>query len=299
MDFEREFGRIIDDFVDAYRRGLTPNPCIRCNAWLKFGHLLTLARRLGARRIATGHYARIVAGQAGRWAVARARDASKDQSYVLHPLTQEALAHTELPLGDLTKVQVRAVASRQGLSVADKPESQEICFTAGADYRELLRQRAPEAFEPGDLVDTGGQVLGTHAGIGGLTVGQRRGLGLAVGRPLHVLKIDAGTRRVVVGDRSQLGVAGLEAVEFSWMGMDPPDPDAEPLACRAQVRYHHEAQPARVRLLSDGRVSLRFDAPVAAVAPGQSVVLYDARDVVLGGGIIATTLAVADQVACS
>ncbi len=287
INFEAEFGRIIDDFVDAYRAGRTPNPCVRCNGWLKFGHLVSVARKLGATAIATGHYARIVATAAGGSTVARAADRSKDQSYFLHTVSPATLAATRFPLGDLDKATVRDHARRLGLRVAEKPESQEICFTAGADYRDFVRPLAPEAFTPGELVHEDGRVLGRHDGIGAYTIGQRRGLGVTVGAPLYVVAIDAAANRVVVGDADALRRSRVVVDEMAWSGRPPPRP-GESVRGRAQVRYRHQAAPATATPLPDGGLAVVFDEPVRAPAPGQSLVLYDAADeVLLGGGFIA------------
>ena len=200
---EPEFGGLIRAFADAYARGETPNPCIGCNTDIKFGALLDRARALGMDAVATGHYARRVR-HGGRWAVARARDAGKDQSYVLYGLGQAELERTLFPIGELTKGEVRGLARDAGLPIADKAESQEICFVPTGDYRDVVRPMRPEAFQPGEIVDREGRVLGTHAGVGGFTVGQRKGLALSTGEPMFVVGIRPGTRRVVVAPRAAL-----------------------------------------------------------------------------------------------
>jgi len=279
---ETEFAGLMEAFADAYAAGRTPNPCIACNSRIKFGALLARARALGADAVATGHYARRVEHR-GRWAVARARDARKDQSYVLYELGPEELEAIRFPLGELEKSEVRALAREAGFGVADKRESQEICFVPSGNYRDLVRSRRPDAFRPGEIVDGSGRVLGAHDGVGGFTVGQRKGLGLSSAKPLFVTRIDFRTREVVVAPREELGLreAQLEAVR--WTAIDPP---AEPF--EADVRLRYQAQPLRAvvePLAERGRIRLRFENPAWPVTPGQAAVLYD-DDVVLGGGRI-------------
>jgi tRNA-specific 2-thiouridylase len=281
QDTEDEFGTLIERFADAYARGETPNPCVACNTDIKFGALLRRARALGADAVATGHYARRVR-YGDRWAIARARDARKDQSYVLYGLRQDELARARFPLGDLDKEEVRRLARDAGLPVADKPESQEICFVPSGDYRDLVRPRRPDAFRPGDIVDESGSVLGAHGGVGGFTVGQRRGLRVAAPDPLYVLRLDADARRVVVGPRTSLGVTTARVDEVRWSAIEPP---RTPRAVRVSLRYRAEPVEARVEMTDDNTARLRFDAPAWPVTPGQAAVFYDG-DVVLGGGRI-------------
>jgi len=278
---EGEFGALIERFVDAYARGETPNPCVACNTFIKFGALLHRARALGADAVATGHYARRVR-YGDRWAIARARDARKDQSYVLYGLCQDELARARFPLGDLDKEEVRRLAREAGLSVADKPESQEICFVPSGDYRDLVREGRPDAFEPGEIVDENGGVLGAHGGVGGFTVGQRKGLRLAARDPLYVLQLDPAARRVVVGPRTSLGVATARVEDVRWSAIDPP---RAPRAVRVSLRYRAAPVNARVEMTDSNTAQLRFDAPAWPVTPGQAAVFYDG-DVVLGGGRI-------------
>lgn len=276
---------VMDHFVDAYARGITPNPCVVCNRKIKCGILLEKAEALGAEWVATGHYARVVRmGGGGRYAIARARDAEKDQSYVLYQLTQRQLARLVLPVGELEKSQIRALASKAGLAVADKPESMELCFIPDGDTQGFLRARAPEAFVPGEIVDSRGTVLGTHRGIAAYTVGQRKGLGLAHPKPLYVLRIEPERRRVVVGEAEELAADSCQVEAVRWMGI--PEPTG-PLPARVQIRHRAEAAPARLEPLEGGRVRVRFETPVAGgICPGQAAVFYDA-DRVLGGGSIA------------
>lgn len=275
------FGGLIASFADAYAEGSTPNPCVACNNDIKFGALLRRARALGADAVATGHYARRVRKD-GRWAVARAKDRGKDQSYVLYGLGPDELERARFPLGDLEKDEVRALAREAGFPTADKAESQEICFVPSGDYRDLVRARRPDAFAPGDIVDEQGTVLGRHEGVGGFTVGQRKGLGLARRDPLFVLRIDPATRRVVVGPRASLGVADAVLDGVSWTAIAPPD---EPRAVDVCLRYRAAPVRARVQAGADATARVWFDEPAWPVTPGQAAVFYDA-DAVLGGGRI-------------
>jgi len=277
---EREFGAIIDRFAEAYAEGRTPNPCIDCNREVKFGALLRRARALGAEAVATGHYARRVA-RGGGWALARARDARKDQSYVLYGLGQEELASARFPLGDLEKGEVRELAREAGLPVADKPESQEICFVPSGDYRAVVRERRPDAFEGGKIVDADGREVGAHGGVGGFTVGQRRGLGLASSEPLYVLGIEPGARRVRVGPRRAAGALEATLRDVRWSSAVPP----APLEVDAMLRYRARTVRASVSPLPGAGARLRFREPAWPVTPGQAAVLYEG-DVVLGGGIL-------------
>jgi len=278
---EGEFGALMEAFVDAYARGETPNPCVQCNTDIKFGALLRRARALGADAVATGHYARRVL-YGDRWAIARARDGRKDQSYVLYGLRQDELARVRFPLGDLDKEEVRRLAREADLPVADKPESQEICFVPSGDYRDLVRPRRPDAFAPGEIVDERGSVLGAHEGVGGFTVGQRKGLRLAAPDPLYVLQLDPEARRVVVGPRASLGVARAEVDDVTWSAIEPP---RTPRTVEVSLRYRAAPCGARVEMTEDNTARLHFDAPAWPVTPGQAAVFYDG-DVVLGGGRI-------------
>ncbi|MCO5172059.1 MAG: tRNA 2-thiouridine(34) synthase MnmA [Planctomycetes bacterium] len=296
LNMEREFGRLIDRFAADYAAGRTPNPCVLCNRWLKFGHVLRFADQVGAAAVASGHYAR-VAPEAGRVALRRARDRRKDQSYVLAVLEQAQLARVRFPLGALTKEEVRAMARARGLlRVADKPDSQELCFVAG-DYRDLLRERLPAdapALAPGEVRDTAGRLRGTHAGTAGYTVGQRRGLGIGgAGAPLYVVRTEPARRLVVVGGAADLGAGGLLAEEATWVGrrLGP----GEQARGRAQLRAHGAAHPVTVTCTGPDAFEATFDAPARAVVPGQAVVVYDEADdaVQLAGWIRAALPAVA------
>lgn len=273
---------IIDDFLREYERGRTPNPCIHCNTWIKFGLLMDLAVRAGMDCLATGHYARIDRHD-GRPALARARAADKDQSYVLFELPAGKLGRILLPLGEMeSKEQVRAEARRLGLPVHDKPDSQEVCFVPENDHAEFLRRRAPRAMRPGEILDSSGKVLGRHDGYGAYTVGQRRGLGVAAGVPVYVTRIDPAAATVTLGPREELLASGLRASGANWHV--PLQPGAE-FAATIQIRYNHRGAPGRVRVTAPAEFEVRFDEPVPAVTPGQAAVVYDGRRL-LGGGWI-------------
>jgi len=285
LDQEADFDRqVVRPFVASYLAGETPNPCVRCNTHLKFGSLLARARRLGFDAVATGHYARLE--QTGDGPVLRrAADRAKDQSYVLWGIPRDDLAATRFPLGELTKDQARRVAREAGMTVAQKLESQDICFVQGGRYGEFVGARAagaPQA-RPGPIVDLAGNVLGEHAGAVHYTVGQRRGLGIAADRPLYVVRVDAAANRVVVGGSEDLLAERMLVREVNWVSC--PAPDGE-LPVEVKVRYRSRPVPALLSPEAPGRIRVRFREPVRAVAPGQSAVFY--RDeVVLGGGVIA------------
>ncbi len=281
LDFERDFARIMDQFADEYAVGRTPNPCVLCNIWLKFGKLWAYGKQVGADFVATGHYARIATAPDGSPRVARAVDRTKDQSYVLFGLRREILPHVLFPVGGYPKAEIRAIARDLGLPVHDKPDSQEICFVPDDDYLGFVRARRPGLDTAGDLVDEDGTVLGRHRGIEGFTIGQRRGLGVAVGSPRYVVQIEPASKTVTVGRREALDKAGLEASKVNWQG---PVPDG-PAPCLAQVRARHQAVAATVEPLPDGRARVIFEAPQPAITPGQVVTLYQG-DLVLGGGWI-------------
>jgi tRNA-specific 2-thiouridylase len=285
LDFERDFARIIDQFADEYAAGRTPNPCVLCNIWLKFGKLWAYGKRAGADFVATGHYARIATAPDGTTRVARAVDRSKDQSYVLSGLSRELLPRVLFPVGGYPKAEIREIARAEGLPVHDKPDSQEICFVPGDDYLVFVRSRRPDLDTSGSIVDEDGAVLGRHAGIEGFTIGQRRGLGIAVGEPRYVVQIEPLSKTVTVGRRGSLDKAGLEASRFNWQGPVP----EHSVACLAQIRARHQAVAATVAPLPEGRARVVFDTPVPAVTPGQVVTVYQ-DDLVLGGGWIERAL---------
>jgi tRNA-specific 2-thiouridylase len=281
LDFEPEFGRIMDQFADEYVRGRTPNPCVLCNVWLKFGKLWAYGRQVGADFVATGHYARIQPGPDGQPRIARAVDREKDQSYVLSGLKRELLKHVLLPVGPYRKAEIRALARALELPVHDKPDSQEICFIPDDDYLGFVRARRPGRETSGPIVDEEGTVLGWHEGIEGFTIGQRRGLGVALGTPRYVVQIEPKSRTVTIGPWSSLEKAGLEASQFNWQG---PEPEG-PVPCLAQIRARHRAVAARVEPQPGHRARVWFEVPQPAVTPGQVVTVYQ-DDLVLGGGWI-------------
>lgn len=284
VDLRKEFeAAVIADFAREYRRGRTPNPCIRCNERIKFRLFLQRARRLGADYIATGHHVRVVKDSAGsRYLLKKGKDRAKDQSYFLYRLTQAQLARVLMPIGDLTKAEVRDAARRLGLPVAEKAESQETCFAPLGDYPEFLAGRAPGAFRTGPILDLKGRVLGQHKGIGNYTIGQRRGLGISGPRPLYVAAIDARRNAVIVGDEKDLFRKRLQASAVHLIAGGKIE---DPVIVKAKIRYKHQEARALVVPGSAGRLLVEFDRPQRAVTPGQSVVFYK-RDVVLGGGII-------------
>jgi tRNA-specific 2-thiouridylase len=291
LDFEREFGRIKDYFADEYLAGRTPNPCVMCNIWLKFGKLWAYGKQVGAEYVATGHYARIARAGDGTLRVARAHDRAKDQSYVLFGLRPDLLPHVLFPAGEYPKPEIRRIAREHDLPVHDKPDSQEICFVPDDDYLEFVRERRPYRDTAGVLVDEQGKVLRTHSGIEGFTIGQRRGLGIAVGSPRYVVQIEPSTRTVTVGHRESLEKSGLVASRFNWQGPAP----AGTISCLAQIRARHQAVPATVQPFGQQQVRVVFQTPQTAVTPGQVVTIYQ-DDLVLGGGWIGEAL---DATACS
>jgi tRNA-specific 2-thiouridylase len=281
LDFENDFRRIIDYFADEYLSGRTPNPCVVCNNWLKFGKLWSYGKQLEADFVATGHYAQVVQRQ-GRHELHRGADPDKDQSYVLAGLRKSLLPHLLFPIGPYRKEQVREVARKAGLGVSEKPDSVEICFVPNGDHGALIRNRRPERATAGTIVDTAGNVLTAHEGIENFTVGQRKGLGFAAGERRYVLRIVPEERQVVVGRREELLAGGLFASRVNWLIDLPP---AEPLTCTAKIRYRHMPAPARVTALPDGGARVEFGEPQSAITPGQAVVFYDGPRV-LGGGWI-------------
>ena len=283
LNFERQFeDTVISNFVAEYASGRTPLPCAHCNSDLKFSTLLDRARGFGAEYVATGHYARVERGPNGRWQLRRSADAAKDQSYFLFSLTQEQLARAVFPVGALKKDDVRGEARRLGLVVADKPDSQEICFVPDGDYASFVSRAAPSVDRGGAIVDEGGAVVGRHAGVHRFTVGQRKGLGLSAPAPLYVLRIDSDSATVTVGPRASLERTSLTASLVNWSSVAPPS-DWIPVS--AQIRHRHAPAHAKVRTLDHDRAELTFDMPQPAITPGQAVVFYDG-DVVVGGGWI-------------
>jgi tRNA-specific 2-thiouridylase len=281
VNFEEEFRRVVvSDFVEEYAAGRTPLPCAHCNTDLKFSTLLERAQALDAPMLATGHYARVERRPDGRWLLKRGLDADKDQSYFLFGLTQDQLAAALFPVGSLSKEQVRDQARRLGLAVADKPDSQEICFIPDHDYASFVHARAGS--DGGAIVDEQGAVLGTHGGVHRFTVGQRKGLGLSSSVPLFVVALDAPSQTVTVGPKTSLERTQLTASSVNWIATDG---TFDELRVYAQIRHRHPQAACRMRPVGPGRVACEFDAPQIAVTPGQAVVFYDGETVVGGGWI--------------
>jgi tRNA-specific 2-thiouridylase len=284
LEMADEFSKeVIQDFVDEYARGRTPNPCVRCNQRIKSKGLIEKAKTLGCEALATGHYARIDDDPAtGLRRLRTSLDDSRDQSYFLFPLTQEELRFLRFPVGERTKVQIRHIAAERGLPVAEKAESQEVCFVFDNDHRRFLRERIPESFTPGPILMEDGSEVGRHEGLAGYTIGQRRGLRVAWREPVYVISLDLERNAVILGPNASLHATGLTASALHWIAGTPPA--AVEFRSQAKIRYRNPLNPCTVRLVGD-RAEVRFDAPVRAVTPGQAVVFYDG-DVVLGGGWI-------------
>jgi tRNA-specific 2-thiouridylase len=288
LNLQAEFVQIIDYFVNEYTAGRTPNPCVQCNNWIKFGKLFDYADSVGAEFVATGHYARLETLTDGSTALLRGVDAAKDQSYVLFGIRSELLPRMMLPVGHFEKPAIRRMAAGVGLRVADKKDSQEICFVTRGRYDEFVRRRREDVDTAGELVSTDGAVVGQHEGIESFTVGQRKGLGVAFGERKFVVRIEPESRRVVVGDRDELNRHELTARGCNWLDSTTDDVGAGPIRCHAQIRYNASAHPAELTVLPGGRLQVEFDEPQFAVTPGQAVVCYDAEvnERVLGGGWI-------------
>jgi len=296
LDYESRFrDAVIDQFADTYLMGRTPVPCIRCNQTVKFRDLLDVARDLGAEAMATGHYVRRAVVD-DRVQMRKAIDPSRDQSYFLFATTRQQLDYLRFPLADLEKPQVRGVAAELGLRIAAKPDSQDICFVPNGDYRTLIDRLRPQGRDPGQIVHMDGRVLGEHAGITGYTIGQRRGLNVAVGEPLFVVRLDPEARQVIVGPREALLTGALTLEETNWLGDEAGIADAARDGTTVLARVRSTRPPSSARLAMDGEaVSVVFDEGEEGVAPGQACALYDPADPdrLLGGGFIATTTAVA------
>lgn len=299
FNYQREFRRyVIEYFLREYASGFTPNPCLECNREIKFRALLARARALGFDYVATGHYARIRVDETGAddpasesangaqrvvYRLLRAVDQEKDQSYMLYMLSQDDLARLMFPIGEYAKAEVRAMAAARGLASANRPESQDICFVPGGDYRNLLREERPDALYSGPILDLEGREVGRHQGLPLYTIGQRRGLGIATGQPMYVVALDVARNAVIVGPESALRRASLRAERITFVSGGWTD---TPFDCLAQIRAHADAVPARVIPIEPGTVEVHFEHPQRAVTPGQAIVFYDG-EVVLGGGRIA------------
>ena len=287
LNLEAEFRGIIDYFVDEYSVGRTPNPCVMCNNKIKFGKLFDYANSVGAEFLATGHYAqlnRVTEGDETRLELTRGVDDGKDQSYVLFGIKKKYLERMLLPVGQYDKTFIRKIAGELGLNVAEKKDSQEICFVTSGKHDQFVRQRRGDdsPSTAGEIVTTNGKVVGEHPGIEGFTIGQRRGLGVAMGEPYFVVKIEPAQRRVVIGPVEALGRRELTASDLNWLADVP---TGEPFRCLAQIRYNSTAKPAEALITDEGKLLVEFDDPQNGVAPGQAVVVYDDQRV-LGGGWI-------------
>ncbi len=279
--------KVINNFISCYERGMTPNPCIDCNRYIKFEALLERAKELGCDYISTGHYARVEYDcERGRWllkkAVSDAGENDKDQSYVLYDLKQEQLSHILFPLGHMTKPEVRAFAEKNGLVNAHKSDSQDICFVSDGDYAGFIRRETGREYPAGDVTDSSGNVYGRHEGLINYTIGQRKGLGIAFGKPMYVIGKNMTDNTLVVGEPQELLRSVLTADDMNWIAFEKPD---YPFECKAKTRYRMKEQPCKVYPQQDGRVRVEFDEPQRVITPGQRVVFYD-DDIVIGGGVI-------------
>ncbi len=283
LNFKREFKEnVIDYFMDEYMHARTPNPCIACNRYVKWEALLNRARELGCDYIATGHYARVVQLDNGRYALKKSATDRKDQTYALYNLTQEQLAHTLMPVGEYEKEQIREIAAKIGLLIANKPDSQEICFIPDNDYAGYIERESGKTFPKGNFVDLEGNILGTHKGIIHYTIGQRKGLGLSMGSPVFVVDIRPETNEVVIGSNLDTFHDSLYAGKVNLMSVDALEGEQEVVA---KIRYSHKGASCRIRMVDEDTLLCKFEEPVRAITPGQAVVFYDG-DIVLGGAVI-------------
>lgn len=282
LNMQKEFQeQVIDRFTDEYKLGRTPNPCIECNRSIKFGRLLEKAVQLGMDYVATGHYARIIREDGGA-RLFRGRDMDKDQSYALYALDQDMLRKILFPVGEYRKDEIRALAAKYGLRIANKPDSQEICFIPDNNYKEFLMAHGGVRQKPGNIVDIKGNVLGTHTGIYNYTIGQRKGLGLAAGEPLYVVDLNPEDNTVVVGSNTDVFSSVFTVTDFNWISGGAP---AKQFTAGVMIRYNSKSHPAEISLETENRVRVEFNQPQRAVTPGQSAVVYKDEEV-LGGGII-------------
>ena len=284
MNFKKEFKEwVMDDFVSEYFKGRTPNPCIRCNRRVKWEALLNRSLAIGGDYIATGHYANVVQLPNGRYTLKKA-PSRKDQTYALYNLTQEQLSKTLMPVGGFTKDEIREMAEKMGLMVASKPDSQDICFIPDGNYQRFLYEYTGKKLPKGNFVDTTGKIIGQHQGITHYTIGQRKGLNLAMGRPVFVTEIRPETNEVVIGDNQDVFKSVLSASNANWMSIEEPKP-GEKVRVYAKVRYAHQGAMATVYMTEDHKLICEFDEPQRAITPGQALVMYDG-DYVVGGGLI-------------
>ena len=283
IDLSEDFNdKVICSFIEAYENGLTPNPCVECNRFIKFDALFQRGSEFGCDMIATGHYAMIEKSAGGRFLLKKAADHTKDQSYVLYSLSQETLSHTLFPLGGLSKAEAREIAESHSFPNARKHDSQDICFVPDGDYTSFIRRYTGKEYPKGDFIDMSGNVLGTHQGIIRYTIGQRKGLGLALPHPMYVVKKDIDSNRVILGENSDLFTRELTAEGMNWIAFDAP---ADSFRCTGRVRYSSREAACEVFPISETKVRVVFDEPQRAITRGQSLVLYDG-DYVVGGGII-------------
>lgn len=290
LNLKKDFRRIIDYFVDEYSHGRTPNPCVQCNNWIKFGRLFEYADSIDAQFVATGHYARLIEEQGGEFALQRGVDDRKDQSYVLFGIQRKYLSRMLLPVGGYEKPWIRQQAEAIGLKVAGKPDSQEICFVTSGHHGDFVRARNGGESSAGKIVTTDGTVVGEHAGIEAFTIGQRKKLGVAMGEPYFVVRIDRDAKQVVIGKKHELACSGLIAREANWL-VDLPNAE---FSCSVQIRYNSPPKSATVRILQDAQFEVRFDSHVDGIAPGQAAVVYR-DDRVLGGGWIQSSTAASEE----
>ena len=284
MNFKKEFKEnVIDYFVDEYKHGRTPNPCIACNRYVKWESLLQRSMEIGADYIATGHYARIEQLPNGRFAIRNSVTAKKDQTYALYNLTQKQLSHTLMPVGDYTKDEIRAIAEKIGIQVANKPDSMEICFVPDQDYAGYIQRETGYEPVPGNFVDLDSNVLGRHQGIIHYTVGQRKGLGLAMGHPVFVVAIRPETNEVVIGENKDVFAPKLYANRLNFMGIEKLEGE---LKCMAKIRYSHQGAACTIKMAGEDLLECTFDEEQRAITPGQALVLYDGEHVLGGGTII-------------
>lgn len=283
MNFKKEFKRdVIDYFIEEYRQGRTPNPCIACNRYVKWESLLKRSMDIGADYIATGHYARIIKLDNGRYTLMRSATLAKDQTYALYNLTQEQLSHTLMPVGEYSKDEVREIADKINLQVANKPDSQDICFVPDGDYASFIENSTGEKIQPGNFVDQEGNILGQHKGIIHYTVGQRKGLGLSLGHPVFVLEIRPETNEVVIGDNEDSLSYIVRANRINFMSVEHMEGEKKVFA---KIRYNHKGAWCTVKKTGEDEILCTFEEPQRAITPGQAVVLYDG-DYVFGGGTI-------------
>ena len=283
IDAQEAFHKVVVNyFLEGYARGETPNPCLACNRQIRWGFLLQHALAFGADFLATGHYTRLCRDGQNSIQILRAVDRQKDQSYVLHVLTQEQLKHALFPIGEYTKPQVRELAHQYGLSVAERPDSQDLCFLAGDDYRNFLLRNSPEIATPGPILNRAGEILGEHSGLASYTIGQRKGLGVSSPQPMYVLKKNIQANTLIIGTADELGSQELLAKQVNWISGYPP---AGPINAQVKTRYTASAVPGVVTPKQDGSAHVLFEQPLRDITPGQAAVFYN-QDICLGGGII-------------